>query len=94
MTRTLDRPQEPTFSTVKMAPTHSLPTNVVRKEPFIRPTDRPATSDLTGTGPPASKLSSTSRSSSDRPLSSDWEKATEQTTTPRSQKPSTLPLCL
>ena len=96
MARTLDRPQEPTFSTVKVALTHSPPANVVRKEPFIKPTDQPSqhtnqptTSEFTGTSPPASKHSSASRSSSDQPLSSDHPKAAEQTATPGSQKPST-----
>ena len=72
MGRTLDRPQEPTFSTVKVALTHSPPANVVWKEPFIKPTDqpsqhtyRPTTSEPAGTDPPASRHSSASRSSSD-----------------------------
>ena len=42
MARTLDRPQEQTLSTVKVAPTHSPPANVTRKEPFIKPTDQPS----------------------------------------------------
>ena len=72
MARTLDRPQEPTFSTVKVAPTHTLPANVVRTEPFIKPTDqpsqhtdRPTSSDLTGTDPPATRQQFTSKSHSD-----------------------------
>ena len=96
MARTLDRPQEPTFSTVKVSLTHTPPAKVVSNEPFIKPidqpsqhTDRPATSDLSGTDPPASRHISTSKSSSDRPQSSDRPKASEQTVTSGSQKPST-----
>ena len=41
LAKTLDRPhQKPTFSTVKVAPTHSPPANVGRKEHFIKPTER------------------------------------------------------
>ena len=41
LAKTLDRPQqEPTFSTVKVVPAHSPPANVIRSEPFIRPTDQ------------------------------------------------------
>ena len=41
LAKTLDQPQqEPTFSTVKMVPAHSPPANVIRSEPFIRPTDQ------------------------------------------------------
>ena len=62
MARTLERPQEPTFSTVKVTPTHT-PANVVRTEPFIKPTDqpssqhtdRPTSSTFSGTDPPVSK---------------------------------------
>ena len=42
MARTLDKPQEPTFQTVKVAPSHTPPTDLARtKEPFIRPTTPP-----------------------------------------------------
>ena len=62
LAKTLDRPQlEPTFNTVKVVPAHSLPANVIRSEPFIKPTDqsssqptdRPSVSATTD--PPASK---------------------------------------
>ena len=44
LAKTLDRPQqEPTFSTVKVVPTHSPPANVIRSEPFINPADQPLT---------------------------------------------------
>ena len=52
LAKTLDRPQqEPTFSTVKVVPTHSPPANVIRSEPFINPADQPVTqtSDLPAT---------------------------------------------
>ena len=49
MAKILDRPQDPTFSTVKVAPTHTPPASVVRTDPFLKPvtlpsqiTDRPA----------------------------------------------------
>ena len=43
LARTLDQPQQdPTFGTVKVVPAHSPPASVIRSEPFIRPTDRPA----------------------------------------------------
>ena len=43
LAKTLDQPQqESTFSTVKVVPAHSPPANVIRSEPFIRPTDQPA----------------------------------------------------
>ena len=65
MARTLDRPQEPTCSTVKVAPTDTLPANVVGTEPFIKPTDQPTSSDLTGTDSPATRQQFTSKSHSD-----------------------------
>ena len=44
LAKTLDRPQqEPTFSTVKVVPSHSPPSNVIRSEPFINPADQPLT---------------------------------------------------
>ena len=43
LARTLDQPQqEPTFGTVKVVPAYSSPASVIRSEPFIRPTDQPA----------------------------------------------------
>ena len=69
MDKTLDRPQETTFSTVKVAPTHTPPANVVRTEPFIKLTDKPSShhtdqptsSDLSSTDPPATRQQSTSK---------------------------------
>ena len=55
MARTLDRSQEPTFQTIKVAPTHFPPAGAVRTtDPVIKPadppllqsTDRPTSSDL------------------------------------------------
>ena len=58
MARTLDRPLDPTFSTFKVAPTHTSAANVVRTEPFLKPTNkpsqltnRPSTVDLLATDP-------------------------------------------
>ena len=71
LAKTLDRPQELTFQTIKVATTHSPPASVVRStERFIKPanppllqsTDQPTTSDLHGTDPPAAKQQSTSKS--------------------------------
>ena len=43
LAKTLDQPQQqPTFSTIKVVPSHSPPANVIRSEPFIKPTDQPA----------------------------------------------------
>ena len=43
LARTLDQPkQEPTFGMVKVVSAHSPPASVIRLEPFIRPTDQPA----------------------------------------------------
>ena len=83
LAKTLDRPQqEPTFSTVKVVPTHSPPANVTRSEPFINPADQPftQTSDLPATSsdrpavgattdPPASSKKADRPSTSDKPSS-------------------------
>ena len=52
MARTLNRPQDETFTTVKVTPTHASPANALRPEPFLKPTsqssqlpDRPSTVD-------------------------------------------------
>ena len=43
LARTLDQPQqESTLGTVKVVPAHSPLTSVTSSEPFIRPTDHPA----------------------------------------------------
>ena len=42
MAKTLDRPQDPTFSIVKVAPTHTPPANVVRTDPFLKPVTQPS----------------------------------------------------
>ena len=60
LAKTLDQPQpEPTFNTVKVAPAHPPPANVIRSKPFIKPsdqsssqpTDRPSVA--ASTNPPA-----------------------------------------
>ena len=41
LAKTLDQPQpEPTFNAVKVAPAHPPPSNVIRSEPFIKPTNQ------------------------------------------------------
>ena len=79
LARTVDQPQqEPTFGVVKVVPAHSPQASVIRSEPFIRPTDQPASqaSDRPSgpTNRPAASTSTdppTSRSQSDRPQPSD-----------------------
>ena len=55
--RTLDRPQDQTFTAVKVTPTHA-PANVIRPEPFLKPAsqnsqlpDRPSSADPPTTDP-------------------------------------------
>ena len=76
MARTLDRPQDPTFSIVKVAPTHTLPANEVRTEPFLKPTnqppqltDRPSAAELLATDP--AKHRSATKSTTDAAQSSE-----------------------
>ena len=85
LARTLDQPQqEPTFDTVKVVPAHSPPASVIRSEPFIRPTDQPASqaadrpsgstdrpSTSTTTDPPTSRSQADRQQISDRPAASD-----------------------
>ena len=58
LAKSLDRPQEPVFATVKVAPTHAPPASVVSTEPFLKPADqplhRPSTSTLPATDPASS----------------------------------------
>ena len=90
LARTLDQPQqEPIFGMVKVVPAHSPPASVIRSEPFIRPTDQPASqasdrpsgstdrpSGSTDRLPPP-----TSRSQSDRPQPSDRPAASDRPST-------------
>ena len=78
LAKTLDQLQhQPTFNTVKVVPAHSPPANVIRSEPFIKPTDqsasqptdRPSVSAVTD--PPASKPQSDRPRAMDRPAASD-----------------------
>ena len=87
--RTLDRPQEPTFSTVKVAPSHGPPVNVIRTEPFLKPADQPSSqhtnrpaSDSSATDLPPSKHKSTEKSGSDLPQASHRPATTEPTRQP------------
>ena len=67
LAKTLDRPQqEPTCSTVKVTPTHSPPDNVVRSEPFIKPTDQPS-SQLTNRPSASTSDPPTAKPYPDRP---------------------------
>ena len=74
LAKTVDK--EPTFSTVKVAPTTSAPAGISKsKEPFIRPSDTVQTSDLAGShNSPQSQATDKSLSSasdSQRPSTSD-----------------------
>ena len=81
MARTLDRPQEPTFQTVKVATSLTPPTDVPRmKELFIRPTNP---SLLQPTDPTTTMQQSASSSQSNQPKKSDWPKHTESSGTDR-----------
>ena len=85
LARTLDQPQQdPTIGTVKVVPAHSPPASVIRSEPFIRPTDQPASqpvdrpsgssdrpSTSTTTDPPTSRSQADQQHISDRPAISD-----------------------
>ena len=59
--------------------------------PSSQHTNRPTSSNLTGTDPPATKQQSTSKSHSDQPQASDRPRASEQTGSdqPALQKPAT-----
>ena len=42
LAKTIDKPQNPVFSTVKVAPAHAPPANVVRTDLFLKPASQPA----------------------------------------------------
>ena len=42
MANTLDTPQDPVFSMVKVTPAHAPPANVVRPDPFLKPVSQPS----------------------------------------------------
>ena len=87
LAKTLDQPQQqPTFSTVKVVPAHSPPADVIRSEPFIKPTNQPASqptdrpsvsgdrpSVAAATDPPTSKLQSDRPQAIERPAASDTD---------------------
>ena len=57
MAKALDRPQDPVFSSVKVAPSRTPPANVVRSELFLKPATRPSQPADTDVGSPATDLS-------------------------------------
>ena len=95
LAKTVDRPQDPTFGTVKVAPTHTLPASVVRSDPFLKPqsslvTDRPA-ADSPTTDPSqhmSTKVPSSSQPepaaahTSQRQLSSAFDTSRKETSSP------------
>ena len=52
MVKTLD--WEPTFSAVKVTPTHAPPASAISSEPFLRPSDQPSSSSQPSHQPAAS----------------------------------------
>ena len=42
MAKTLEKPQDPVFSTVKVTPAHAPPANVVQPDPFLKPVSEPS----------------------------------------------------
>ena len=71
LAKSLDRPQEPVFAAVRVAPTHAAPTNVVSTEPFLKPAGqpphRPSTSTLPATDPASSATASQTGSDVSQP---------------------------
>ena len=94
LAKSLDRPQEPTFSAVKVALTHAPPASAIRSEPFLKPSDqsgsssqqshRPSSTASPATNPAktatAAKAGSDSSQPSHRPGTSS---VTDQSTTQR-----------
>ena len=62
LAKTLDRPQEPVFTAVKVAPTHAPPINVISTEPFLKPSDQPSHRTSTTTLPATDPASSATAS--------------------------------
>ena len=70
LAKTLDRPQEPVFTAVKVTPTHAPPTNVISTEPFLKPSDQPShrpSSMLPATDPASSAAASKAGSDTSQP---------------------------
>ena len=70
LAKSLDRPQEPVFSAVKVAPPHAPPANVVRTQPFLKPSDQPShrpSSTLPATEPAGSAAASKAGSDTSQP---------------------------
>ena len=42
LAKTIDKPQDPVFSMVKVTPAHAPPANVVRPDPFLKPASQPS----------------------------------------------------
>ena len=42
LAKTIDKPQDPVFSTVKVTPAHAPPANVVQPDPFLKPVSQPS----------------------------------------------------
>ena len=56
MAKALDRPQDPVFRSVKVAPSRTPPAHVVRSDPFLKPVTQPSQPADTAVGPPATDL--------------------------------------
>ena len=93
LAKTIDRPQEPTFSAVKVTPTHAPPASAIRSEPFLKPSeqhssqqpDRPSTSNLPTTD--SAKPSAATKTSSVSSQSSNWPGTSEVTDQSTAKRP-------
>ena len=57
MAKTLEKPQDPVFSTVKVNPAHAPPANVVRPDPFLKPVSQPSQVTVPAVDTPATDSS-------------------------------------
>ena len=93
LSKSLDRPQEPVFTTVKVAPTHAPPASV-STEPFLKPTDqpvhRPPTSTLPATDPASSATASQAGSDVSPPFQPPGTSSVSDRPTVKKHVPGTL----
>ena len=70
LAKSLDRPQKPVFSAVKVAPTHAPRANVISTQPFLKPSDQPShrpSLTLPATEPASSAAASKAGSDTSQP---------------------------
>ena len=93
LSKAIDRPQEPTFTVVKVTPTHAPPASAIRPEPFMKPReqqssqqpDRPPISDLLTTD--SAKPSAAAKTGSVPSQSSNWPGISDMTDQSTAQRP-------